>query len=100
MVDYCYSCAKSRIETEAGHFVGPKSSRPLLTDRRGRPLCDFHWWLMFESPATRGGISWNEYTREWGRPDLPKVTWPPEEEQAAELKRFRKKHHVGKPSDA
>ena len=97
MVDYCYSCEESGVETEAGHFVGPKSSTPLLTDKKGRPLCDFHWWLMFESPSTKGGISWAEYTHKWGRPDLPKLTWPPNREQAAQSEKFGKKHFTSKP---
>ena len=98
MVDYCFSCQADGIETEAGHFVGPKSSTPLLTDKKGRPLCDFHWWLMFEGPASKGGISWTEYTEEWGRPDLPKLTWPPAGEQAAQLAKFSKEHLAGKRS--
>jgi len=92
MVDYCYSCDESGIKTEAGHFVGPKSSTPLLTDKKGRPLCDFHWWMMFESPASRGGISWTEYTQKWGGPGLPKLTWPPDWEQAVQLRKSGKKH--------
>jgi len=90
VVDYCHSCEESGIKTEAGHFVGPKSSRPLLTDKKGRPLCDFHWWLMFEGPSSKGGITWAEYTRKWGKPDLPKLTWPPEEEQEALRRKQRK----------
>jgi hypothetical protein len=91
MVDYCYSCEESGVETEAGHFVGPKSSRPLLTDKRGRPMCDFHWWLMFESPRTRGGVTWDEYVRKWKKPDLPEMTWPPKSLQSTELKKLKKK---------
>ena len=94
MVDYCSSCLEAGIETEAGHFVGPKSSTPLLTDKKGRPLCDFHWWLKFESPATRGGITWAEYTRKWGKTDLPKLTSPPVQDQAMQLEKFREKHHA------
>ena len=89
--DHCYACAKTGIETEAGHFIGPKSSRPLLTDKRGRPLCDFHWWLMFESPWTRGGITWDEYIRKWKKPVFPEVTWPPKSLQTAELKKLKNK---------
>jgi hypothetical protein len=76
MADYCYICKGSGVETEAGHFVGPKSTRPVLEDKRGRPLCDFHWWLMFESPSSGGGITWAEYTQKWDKPDHPKLTWP------------------------
>jgi len=85
MVDYCYSCGEAGIETEAGHFVGPKTSRPLLTDKKGRPLCDFHWWLMFESPDSKGGVTWNEYTRKWTKPSLPVVTSPPASVQTSAL---------------
>jgi len=98
MVEYCYFCRQAGIETEAGHFVGPKSSTPLLTDKRGRPLCDFHWWLMFESPAFKGGITWTEYNRKWGRPDLPKLTCPPDPEREAQLEEFRMKHPKVKPN--
>jgi hypothetical protein len=91
MVDYCHSCEDSGIKTEAGHFVGPKSSRPLLTDKKGRPLCDFHWWLMFEIMPSEGGMSWAEYTRKWTKPDLPKMTWPPKKVQVAELAKLKKR---------
>jgi len=89
--DHCYACAKAGIETEAGHFVGPKSSRPLLTDKMGHPLCDFHWWLKFESPRTRGGITWEQYVRKWNESGLPEVTWPPENLQTAELEKLKRK---------
>lgn len=91
MADYCYSCARSGIETKAGHFVGPKSSRPLLTDKKGRPLCDFHWWLMFESSPSKAGMSWAEYVRKWKKPDLPEMTWPPESAQTVEMAKLKKK---------
>ena len=99
MVDYCYYCAESEIVTEAGHFVGPKSTTPLLTDKKGRPLCDFHWWLVFEGPTSRGGISWAEYTETWGKPDLPKLTMPPDTEQAARLASSKKKHGSNRTSE-
>lgn len=91
MAEYCHSCEQSGIQTEAGHFVGPKTSFPLLTDKKGRPLCDFHWWLMFESPGSKGGVTWAEYTHRWTKPSLPKVTWPPESLQEAELANAKKK---------
>ncbi len=90
MADYCHSCEEAGIETEAGHFVGPKTSRPLLTDKKGRPLCDFHWWLMFEGPDSKGGMTWGEYTRRWTKPSLPVVTSPPLNVQASALKRPKK----------
>jgi hypothetical protein len=92
MSDCCESCEKSGIRTEAGHFIGPKSSRPLLTDKKGRALCDFHWWLMFESSPTKGGSAWDEYIRKWGKPDYPRMTWPPRRAQLAELAKLKKKH--------
>lgn len=98
MVDYCFYCAESGVVTEAGHFVGPKSTTPLLTDKKGRPLCDFHWWLMYEGPTSEGGISWAEYTETWGKPDLPKLTMPPNSEQAAELADSTKKDSARKPT--
>ncbi|MGD0319177.1 MAG: hypothetical protein ABSB56_05740 [Nitrososphaerales archaeon] len=91
MVDYCHSCKESGIGTEAGHFIGPKSSFPLLTDKKGRPLCDFHWWLMFESLPSKGGMTWAEYTEKWGKPDYPKLTWPPEKVQTAGLKKLKQR---------
>jgi len=91
MVDYCHSCDKSGIKTEAGHFIGPKSSCPPLTDKKGRPLCDFHWWLMFESSPSKGGMTWVEYTRKWGKPDYPKMTWPPEKAPTAGQAKLKKR---------
>jgi len=91
MADYCYICEGSGVETEAGHFVGPRSTHPLLEDKRGRPLCDFHWWLIFESPSSRGGISWAEYTQKWAKPEYPKLTWPADMKQVVQLKKPRKK---------
>jgi hypothetical protein len=92
LVDYCYSCEKSGIETEAGHFIGPKSSFPLLTDKKGRPLCDFHWWLMFESSSSKGGMTWAEYIQKWSKSDYPKMTWPTKRAQTAELRKLKKKY--------
>jgi hypothetical protein len=91
LVEYCHLCEESGIKTEAGHFVGPKSSFPLLEDKKGRPLCDFHWWLNFEDPSHRGGMSWDEYTEKWNKPYLPKMTWPPQEARQAELDRAKSK---------
>ena len=91
MVDYCYSCRKSGIETEAGRFIGPKSLFPLLTDKKGRPLCDFHWWLMFEGSPSKGGMTWAKYVQKWSKPDYPKMTWPPKRAQTAELTKLKKK---------
>jgi hypothetical protein len=46
---------------------------------------------MFESPWTRRGVTWDEYVREWTKPDFPEVTQPPEEAQTAEVAKLRKK---------